>query len=126
MQPSTHAKRLTLRRAPGSTSSGTEVTRRLWLKTPNVEYSANATKKPSVRALVPKRPRYSTAWIPDAAAIANVASDIAIPARALRVSLGRLMASSLSDTPGVSPPSVSVCVLMSEKRAGGDVSRVAG
>ena len=34
---STAAKRRTLRRAPGSTSSGTEVTRRLWLKTPKVE-----------------------------------------------------------------------------------------
>lgn len=56
-QASTDAKRRKLSRAPGSTSSGTEVTRRLWLKTPKVEYRANATKKPSVRALVPKRPR---------------------------------------------------------------------
>lgn len=56
-QPSTIAKRRTLRRAPGSTSSGTEVSRKLWLNTPKVEYSAKATKKPSVRALVPKRPR---------------------------------------------------------------------
>src|SRR5919204_1498095 len=71
-----------VRRAPGSTRSGTDVRRRLWLKTPNVVYTAKATKKPSVLTFVPNLLRYRTAWIADAAAIANVASDIARPARA--------------------------------------------
>lgn len=64
--------------------------------------------------------------MPEAAAIANVAIDIAMPARALRA-LVSVVAGSTA-VPAVSgasasAPSVSVCVLMPEERLGERDSR---
>ena len=55
--PSPAANSRAVRRAAGSMRSGTDVRRRLWLKTPNVVYTANAMKKPSVCSVAPKRLR---------------------------------------------------------------------
>src|SRR6185312_5208031 len=58
--------------------------------------------------------------MPEAAAIANVATDIASPARALRVCSG---AAATAEARGTSAATGSVCVLIPEERPSGGVSR---